>query len=197
MAKLSLIFVTAATPPGTCMASQVKRWRAVRGKPLVVFDYTCATPSALPRARLDKAVRAALKEERVDLGAEGDRAFAFDLNGDREQEYFVPLVCGAVGNCTWGVFARNPPRLLGVLSGQYVYVHRLARRLPDVIVYYHMNAAEGGLITYGFSRGRYVSVGGDYAIGANSPTEIEGLPAHKMPKFLKKARPACHTLGGQ
>jgi hypothetical protein len=58
-----------------------------------------------------------------------------------------------------------------------------------------MNAAEGGLLTYGFRKRQYVEVGGSYGIGDHSPTEIEGLPAHPLPAFLKKAHPACADIG--
>ena len=37
-------------------------------------------------------------------------AFAYDLNGDGKDEYFVRLWGGATGNCTWGIFSDNPAR---------------------------------------------------------------------------------------
>jgi hypothetical protein len=176
-------------------AAQARRWQEVRGKRLVFFDYSCTTRAVLPRGKLDKIVRAALRKKYVGYDTERDRAFAFDLNGDRKPEYFVPLFCGAVGNCTWGVFALNPARQLGVVNGEYIYVHKRAGRLPDIVVYYHMNVAEGGLLTYGFIKRKYVVVGGRYGIGDHSPTETEGLTAHKLPAFLKKAHPACADIG--
>lgn len=108
--------------------SQSKRWREIKGRRLLKFDWNCASPSAYPKAKLDRVVRASAKREITGAEAEADRAFAFDLNGDRGPEYFVPLVCGATGNCDWGVFALNPARFMGIVNGQYIYVHRRAGR---------------------------------------------------------------------
>lgn len=181
---------------GSASNAQSRRWRSVRGRPLVKFDWNCASPSAYPEAKLGGLLRALLKRKYPDRNAQADRAFAFDLNGDRRPEYFVPLVCGATGNCDWGVFALNPARLLGTISGQYVFVHTRPGRWPDVIIYGHLNAAEGTLGTYGFRRGRYVDLGDSYAIGdTNRGSEFQQGALHDMPKFLDTARAGCEHLG--
>lgn len=170
--------------------SQGRRWREVRGRPLVEFDWNCASPSAYPKAELGRIVRSSARLENIEAGAEADRAFAFDLNGDRKPEYFVPLVCGAVGNCDWGVFGLNPARFMGVVNGQYIYVHRRAGRWPDIITYGHFSAAEGSLGTYSFRRGRYAPSGEAY------PTDVRGgVYGNKVPGFLDRARPACENVG--
>lgn len=170
--------------------SQGRRWRAIRKKPLLKFDWNCASPSAYPKAKLGRVVRASARRERVEVEAEADRAFAFDLNGDRRPEYFVPLVCGATGNCEWGVFALRPARFLGTVNGQYIYVHRGAGGWPEVITYGRFNAAVGSLESYGFRRGRYASLGDAY------PTDVRGgIYGNKMPAFLDGARAACKEVG--
>jgi hypothetical protein len=93
-------------------------------------------------------VQAALKRDYAGVQAWADRAFAFDLDGDHRSEYFVPLVCGATGNCTWGVFALSPARFLGVVNGEYIYLHKRMGRYPDIVSYGHMSSAEGILSTY-------------------------------------------------
>src|SRR5215213_2251207 len=80
--------------------AQRRLWREVNAKPLVKFDWNCASPSQYPHDRLSRVVRAALRHNHSGLETWADRAYAFDLNSDRRPEYFVPLVCGATGNCT-------------------------------------------------------------------------------------------------
>src|SRR5262245_54821129 len=80
---------------------------------LVKFNWGCSTPSAYPFAKLNRIVKRTMKREQFSgFGTWGDRAFAFDLNGDHRLEYFVPLDCGGTGNCYWGVYALNPAREL-------------------------------------------------------------------------------------
>ena len=175
--------------------AQDRHWHQVRGKPLIKFDWNCASPSVYPKRKLGRLVEAVLKGEAADEKLP-DRAFAFDLSRDGKPEYFVPLVCGAVGNCTWGVFALGPARLLGTVNGQYVYLHKRAGRWPHIITYGHLSAMEGVLDTYVFRRGRYALVGKGYPVGAEDRTlEIKNVPGRKMPRFVDRARPACKDLG--
>ena len=172
-------------------AAQSRRWREIRRKPLVEFDWNCASPAAYPKARLDGMVRATMKREGFEGGGTyADRAFVFDLNGDRKPEYFVPLICGGTGNCTWGVFGLNPARGLGLVNGQYIYVHNGAGRWPDMIIYGHFTASEGHLGTFSFRKEQYVWLGDSYR------TEVRGgIYGNPIPGFLKKARAACENLG--
>lgn len=175
--------------------SQNGHWREIKGKPLLRFDWNCASPSVYPKLKLARHVAVALKNEDA---AEGipDRAFAFDLNRDRRPEYFVPLVCGAVGNCTWGVYALAPVRFLGTVNGEFIYVHKRPGRWPGIITYGHLSAAEGVLDTYVFRKGRYCRTGKEYPVGPEDRTlEIQNVPGRKMPSFLTKARGGCKSLG--
>ena len=187
---LSAILLLSVVGIHSPVISQSRKWREARRKPLLKFDWNCASPSAYPKAKLERVVRASAKREKIEVEAEADRAFVFDLNGDRKPEYFVPLVCGAVGNCDWGVFALNPTRFLGIVNGQYIYVHRRAGRWPDVITYGHFTAAEGDVGTYRFRKGRYAQLGNAYH------TDVRGgIFGNKIPPFLDKARAACAEVG--
>lgn len=167
-------------------------------KPLVKFDWNCASPSQYPKAKLSRVVRAALRREHPGVETWADRAFAFDLNSDRRPEYFVPLACGVTGNCTWGAFALNPARLLGVINGEYVYVHRRKGGWPTIVSYGHLSVVEGALHTYRFRKGTYATSGTGYSINHRYGTydlEIQGGPGHKMPDFLERARAGCGEVG--
>ncbi|HEY8227641.1 MAG TPA: hypothetical protein VIG25_20385 [Pyrinomonadaceae bacterium] len=144
---------------------------------------------------MDRIVRNSARQENIEIREEPDRAFVFDLNGDSKPEYFIPLSCGAVGNCDWGVFALNPLRFLGVVNGQYIYVYSRRGGWPAVITYGHLSAIEGSLETYTFSKGRYARVGDGYAIGPEDRTLIQNKPGRKLPKFLERARAACADVG--
>jgi hypothetical protein len=192
MTILALMLATASHSPSL---AQRKHWREVQGRSLIKFDWNCASPSVYPKSKLDRLVATALRHEDA---AEGmpDRAFAFDLNRDGRAEYFVPLVCGAVGNCTWGIFALGPARFLGTVNGQYLFVHKHAGHWPGIITYGHLSAMEGVLNTYVFRRGRYRLSGKRYPVGPEGRTlEIQNVLGRKMPRFLTKAHVACRNLG--
>lgn len=144
-------------------------------------------PSAYPRLKLNGAVRRALKE--IDAAVIwADRAFAFDLNADGKVEYFVPLDCGAVGNCGWGVFETGPTRRLGIISGQFIYVHQRTHSWPDLITYAHMNSSDGLLTTYHFRDRQYIQRRGGYY------TSVSNFDYRPLPRFLKRARKACKNI---
>lgn len=129
------------------------------------------------------------------FGSWGDRAFVFDLNADHRPEYFVPLDCGGTGNCIWGVFAVNPARELGLITAEYIYVHRLNGQWPEVVTYSHITAAEGSLRTYRFRKQRYSQIGSSIPINhGTSGLDIQGGEGYKMPAFLEKAKTGCLAL---
>jgi hypothetical protein len=179
--------------------AQRRLWREASAKPSVKFDWNCASPSQYPDARLSRVVRVALSRNYPGVETWGDRAFAFDLNGDRKPEYFVPLVCQWAGNCTWGVFALNPAGLLGVVNGEYIYVHQRKGSWPTIITYGHLSVVEGSIHTYRFRKGRYTASGAAYPINRRYGTydlDIQGGPGHKLPGFLERARAGCGEIGG-
>ena len=176
--------------------AQNRLQRLVRGKPIIEFDWNCAVTSWHPNRDLHRIVQASLNREKTGPPRYGDRAFLFDLNGDGRSEVFVPLVCGGTGNCTWAVITTNRPRQLGIVAGEYIYVHRIRGRWPILITYRQLSAVEGALTTYHFRKDKYVAFADSYAInhGAND-LDIQGGHGHKMPAFLQRARAGCKTLG--
>lgn len=188
---LALLFASNAA-----VMAQQKSWQPLSRKQLVKFDWNCAETSWNPTPAQSRILRAALSREHSGGPGSADRAFAFDLNGDRKPEYFVPLVCGATGNCTWAVLTANRPRLIGMVSGEYVYVHRRRAHWPVLITYGHLSVVEGSLATYRFHTGRYLPLANTYAINHGTfDLEIQGGRGHKMPLFLQQARAGCNALG--
>lgn len=177
--------------------AQSSRWSDLEHAHLVLFDWNCASLEAFPSAKLQPIVKRVMKRESFDgFGTYGDRAFAFDLNGDRKPEYFVPLDCGATGNCAWGVFATNPARELGLIHAQYIYLRTSVGRWPDLATYTHLSAMEGSVMTYRFRGQRYREFGPWYAINnTDSGLDIQGGMGHKLPKFFADAKPGCKSLG--
>jgi len=177
------------------LRAQNRLWRSVRGKPIVEFDMNCAETPWHPNRKLHSIVQAALNREDTGSPKYADRAFHFDLNGDERPEVFVPLVCGGTGNCTWAVLTTNRPRLIGIVAGEYIYVHRRRGRWPILITYGHLSAVEGSLTTYRFRKDKYVAVADSYAINHwVYDLDIQGGRGHKMPAFLQRARAGCKTL---
>ena len=133
------------------------------------------------------------REQFEGFGTWGDRAFAFDLNGDQKLEYFVPLDCGGTGNCYWGVYALNPVRELGLINGEYIYVHRRTGRWPQVVSYGHVTAMEGSLTTYRFNNAHHYAQRSRYAINNGvAYLEIQETVGIPLPAFLQRAKPACN-----
>jgi hypothetical protein len=131
------------------------------------------------------------------FGTWADRAFAFDLNGDHKLEYFVPLDCGGTGNCTWGLFGLNPARQLGIIVGQYIYVHQIEGQWPTLVSYSHLSAIEGSLTTYHFSQLRYKPFGSRYPVNQGGPASDIQAGGNKLPAFLDKAKSACDPAEGR
>ena len=104
--------------------AQKRMFLRIRERPLVWFTFECATKRQYVKAKLDRIVKSYLNKIPGDFFEWGDRAFAFDLNGDKVKERFVPLDCGGTGNCAWGIYRINPVRLLGIITGQNFWIHK-------------------------------------------------------------------------
>lgn len=192
----TIVFLSVLLGSNSFLAAQNRLWQSAQKTALTEFDWNCAETSWHPSPSVNTIVQAALGREDDQPPRYGDRAFAFDLNGDGKPEFFVPLTCGATGNCSWALLTTNNPRLLGIILGQYLYVHRLRGQWPVIITYGHLSALEGSLSTYRFLNGKYVSLINSYAINhGDNDLEIQGGRGHRMPPFLLRARPGCKTLG--
>jgi hypothetical protein len=179
------LFVMLAAGSLLPAVGQNRNWRSIENQPLIKFNWGCSSTDTFPGA-LKPIVRTTMRRNDFEgFGTWGDRAFVFDLNRDRKPEYFVPLDCGATGNCTWGIFSMHPNRFLGLLVAQYIYVHERKSRYPDLITYIHLSAAEGILKTYRFRGKQYAWLGDKYETTTGIPR------GNDLPAFLKKARAEC------
>lgn len=156
--------------------------------PLVKFSYDCASTDIFESAKLNQVVPRILKHY-PNPDSHVNRAFAFDLNGDKRPEYFVPFSCGAVGNCDWAVFSGN--RFMGMVNGEYVYVYKTRSGWPRIFSYGHLSAAEGAIETYRFNR-RYERQKPPYPVGdEDQKLEIQNVEGRKLPKVFHTAKSAC------
>lgn len=81
--------------------------------------------------------------------------FAFDLNLDDGNEYFVRLGCGATGNCTYGIFGDKPVRLISKFTAWYFWIEKGNTAWPKIIAYEREGGDQGYITTYVFGRGKY------------------------------------------
>src|SRR5262249_16541371 len=155
--------------------AQKRRYLRIKESPLVWFDFDCTTEAAYPRARLDRKVKPYLTKIPYEIGKWGNRAFRYDLNGDGVKEVFVVLDCGGTGNCDWEIFSISPRRLLGIVNGENIWIHKRMSGWSKLTVGSHLNVSESLLRTYRFERGRYRRFGKDYIASAyrkNSPQNL-------------------------
>ena len=149
-----------------CLATPLA---ASRSGPVVAkFGGECEGASFRPTPNLSLLIRRAkLRQQRPCDWEFCDRAFAFDLNGDGRQEYFVRLACGATGNCTWGVFSDRPARLRGTFTAWFFYIHRRGGAWNPLTTYTREGGDQGVIVTLRNRHGSYVQTSerterGDY-----------------------------------
>lgn len=128
----------------------------VLAAPDLVFDFECARISAYPEGE----IRIDIDSELLRHGAKpwNDRAVSCDLNRDGAPEFFVPTLCGATGNCDWGVFTIDPPESLGLISGARFYVEDTGASWLQLTTYTASGAGEGVITVYRMSETGYVKV---------------------------------------
>lgn len=153
-----------------------------RARVTTAIQFECAKPEVLAKAGLRRALKATLRRRNEGVHFWGDRAFAYDLNGDSKSEYVVPLDCSAVGNCYWGVFAANPARLLGLVYGETLYPRKCIGQWPAITTASHISTSVAMLATYCFRNGRYKQCCKAYEVGAYR---------HNEPGFMERVQPVC------
>jgi hypothetical protein len=164
--------------------------RSMPNRQIVTFDWGCARTQSFPRRALSRIAHEMIPpDDRGRLGVWADRAFVMRLRKDRGAIYFVPLVCGATGNCSWGLFTLNPPRSIGEVDGEYFYTYQSPTGWPTIVSYTHMSAAEGVLGTFVIRRGKYKWIGDEYPVSS-----MKWAPK-PMPGFLERARRMCKAYG--
>lgn len=184
-----LILLLVAPHAETGATSKKPRWWALRHHALVTFDWNCATPGALPKKKLKKAIARLIAREGHSVTPEGDRAFQIQLFQKGPMVYCIPVGCGATGNCTWGLYTVSPNRFLGTIHGQYIYTYTDSHEWPIIATYGHISASEGDLRTFVYRNDRY------HWCGDSLKTDEAGLNGKPRPKFLDTARKLCRDYG--
>ena len=109
-------------------------------------------------------------------------AFVYDLNGDRKNEFFVRLNCGATGNCTWGIFSDYPARLRGVFTAWFFYIHRRTGPWNTLTTYTREGGEQGVIATLANRRGKYLQT---------SERTERGYYGNSQPFFKRMGIPKC------
>lgn len=166
--------------------------RRLRERVVLWADWECLTTN-YPKTKLNRVVRKAVSEFGKPYGTTwGDRALSYDLNGDGNAEYFIPLGCSPVGNCSWGVFGLNPARLIGVIGAENIYVRKRTGGWSALIAYGHVTASDGVITYYAFRNGKYKKLPGDRNVSTH-PNLDSFLPGriYPQPKFLSRILSPC------
>ena len=147
------------------------------------FGGECEGMRFQPSAKLASLVRHVKQGERNPCNwtfCQG--VFAYDLNGDGRQEYFVRLACGATGNCKWGIFSDRPARLRGTFTAWFFYIHRRTGSWNAVSAYIREGASQGVIIRLRSRHGAYVQ---------RSETSDYGYQGHDHPFLKRMGIPKC------
>jgi hypothetical protein len=117
-------------------------------------------------------------------GTLADRAYKFDLNGDGNPEYLVVLGYASIFTIyDWGIFTSNPVRLIGIISGDVLYLNKSRNGWTKIHSLYHASAGYLDLIDYCFKRGQY---------RACSKLKAIGNDEDNLPQYLNKVPNNCH-----
>src|SRR5262245_54824331 len=147
------------------------------------IDFEC-TNKTYPKQRLSRVVREAMKE--FDAGdTDGNRALGFDLNKDGKLEYFIPLDCG-VSNCIWGIFSADPPKFLGKITAEHIYIERRAG-WSAIATYVHSSAQDGIISLY-----KYSNSSGYAKFGEDSEVNVD---RKDQPASMQATRSICEKKG--
>jgi hypothetical protein len=118
------------------------------------FGFVCAKPGFPPEF---KPIVAELMAKHKDDGvrAWGDRAVSVRLRHGAAASYFVPLACGATGNCTWAIVTGSPARSLGVGSAAVIMTKADSREWPSIFMFTTSGAGSGEIAALSFSGDSY------------------------------------------
>ena len=123
---------------------------------VVTFGFVCADPKVTWPAGVKQVVSDLMAKHGDDGVAKwGDRAVPVRLRRADALSYFVPVSCGATGNCTWAIVASSPARSLGTATGAVIFVKTGGREWPSVNAFSTMGAGQGAIETLEFSSDAY------------------------------------------
>ena len=171
------------------VTAQNRGWSEIVGKKIQTFDWNCSQTVLFPKRALQRVINRAIpSDNRGRPGTWGDRAFTMKIRSGKNA-YFVPMVCGGTGNCSWRLYSLKPTTFLGEVAGQNFYTYKSSKGWPTIITYTHMSASTGILATYRFRNGSYRWIGDEY------PVDYKESSGNRMPKLLEKAQVMCKTYG--
>lgn len=121
------------------------------------FGGECQGMRFRPSPRLERLIRRSQQPDVTPCASPFcEDAFAYDLNGDGRNEYFMRLGCGGTGNCTWGIFSDRPARLLGTFEAWFFYIHRRAGGWSTLSTYTREGGDQGVIATLSNRKGKYI-----------------------------------------
>ena len=193
-ARTGFVFAVILICSPLCIGQPINRIT----KPPVVFwvDWDCLRQE-YPKPRLDRVVHHAIQQfGGLGVATWGNRASAYDLDGNSKPEYFIPLRCGATGNCSWGIFGARPSRLLGVIIAENIYVRKRTARWATLTGYVHGNVSEGIITDYHFRNGKYRRRGRNLDVSAYYGPGYNRRGIHPFPRFMRTVSSPCSSRKG-
>ena len=161
---LLLLALLAAGAPATGVPTTAPSAKSSSAKPAkpaaparrATFSFVCATPAvSFPPKVKEVAARLASQHKSDGGKAWGDRAVALRLRKGDAPTYFVPLACGATGQCSWGIVGAAPAKSLGVVSGAVISVETAAPAWPAIQVFSSAGSGPPRVDTLHLSAGQY------------------------------------------
>jgi hypothetical protein len=164
-------------------------WRTKLSGRYYTFDWNCARKDRMTDQLRTIANEAVTADDAGRPGTWADRAIAIRLRTDRDAVLFVPITCGATGNCHWRMYDSRGLRFVGEFWAQYIYVRTTRGSWPMIITYSHMTACEGFLSRIEYRQGRYRDIQDDYAIDECGVSDVP------MPTSVRSAQQLCAKYG--
>jgi hypothetical protein len=164
----------------TCLAATVAA--SPRARVVASFGGECKGIRLQPSPKLASLIRRLKEKYRNPCDWEFcEGVFAYDLNGDGRQEYFVRLACGGTGNCTWAIVDRRA-RLLGTFTAWFFYIHRRTSSWNAISGYIREGGDQGVIIRLAHRRGTYVQT---------SERTERGYDGNHQPFLRRMGVPQC------
>ncbi|MBI1761865.1 MAG: hypothetical protein HYR56_10555 [Acidobacteria bacterium] len=143
---------------GYCFAAgQAKpRWKPKQRRFDLAISAECDLLPLPRNKQLRRMVAKTIQPVRHKPGTLADRAYKFDLNGDGSPEYLVVLGYGSAFTIyDWGIFTSKPVRLIGILSGDTLYLKKPRNGYTRIHSLVHASASYFDFQDYCFKRGSY------------------------------------------
>ena len=143
IACLALLFGVSRVPSNS---------QSAFGPPAVTLSFVCASQHKIPADVRRTVTDWMSKHDLTGVTRYGDRAALIKMGDPAHLYYFIPMSCGATGNCTWAVAVKGKPGLAGVVEGAVLRV-----REEGIDAFGRGGAGEGTLERYGHDAGQFVS----------------------------------------